>query len=52
MKKIIFLLIFSLFIAAAGQAARLNKVRLGFYPDKLRAAFDFDSAFTYALEVS
>ncbi len=53
MKKIVFfLLLFLLFSAAESGANRLEKVRLGFYPDKMRAVFDLDGDFIYTLEES
>lgn len=39
-------------LTASAQAAKLNKIRFGYYPEKIRAVLDFDSAFTYTPEES
>ncbi|MBN3032565.1 MAG: phosphodiester glycosidase family protein [Candidatus Saganbacteria bacterium] len=52
MKKIIAASLLCLTLAAAGQATKLANIRLGYYPDKLRAVFDFDSSCYYMLEES
>jgi hypothetical protein len=39
-------------LASPVLAAKLYKVRFGYYPEKIRAALDFDDAFTYRLEES
>ena len=50
MKK--FLVLFLLLIAGAagGRASQLSDIRLGYYPDKLRAVLDLDGPFDYTLE--
>lgn len=54
MKRILSLII--AFVACASlslaQAERLDKIRLGYYPDRIRAVFDFNSIFSYAPEES
>jgi exopolysaccharide biosynthesis protein len=53
MKKIIFIsLLLCLVLAVEGQAVKLSKIRFGSFPDKMRAVFDFDSTFAYALDES
>jgi hypothetical protein len=39
-------------LAAPGSAAVLTEIRFGYYPEKIRAAFELDDAFTYRLEES
>ncbi|MBI5078492.1 phosphodiester glycosidase family protein [Candidatus Saganbacteria bacterium] len=39
-------------ITAECQAGKLYKIRLGSYPEKIRAVLEFDSAFTYNLDES
>jgi len=41
-----------LLAAAPADAAKLYKVRFGYFPDKIRAVLDFDSAFAYTMEES
>jgi len=50
MRKFLYLTVFLLLLAQAGSAVKLYKIRFGNYPDKIRAAFDFDSAFTYTAD--
>lgn len=52
MKRIIFALILLLVIAFQSHAGKLYKIRFGYFPEKIRAVFDFDSSFTYRLEES
>jgi hypothetical protein len=47
MKKLLFLLIVASFFVPAAEAAKLYRIRFGYFPEKIRAVFDFDSAFAY-----
>jgi exopolysaccharide biosynthesis protein len=51
-KTIIVSLLLILSLAVEGQAVKLSKVRFGSFPDKMRAVFDFDGPFAYALDES
>jgi len=52
MKKIALVIIALICIAGSGAYAKttLYRIRFGYYPDKIRAVFDFDGAFTYQTE--
>lgn len=45
--KTLFALFFLLIAALNSDASTLYRVRFGYFPDKIRAVFDFDNAFTY-----
>lgn len=47
MKKYFTLGLILLLLAAASEAAQLYKIRFGYFPEKIRAVFDFDGVFTY-----
>ncbi|MFH1386729.1 MAG: phosphodiester glycosidase family protein [bacterium] len=52
MKKALpFILLFFL-LGTASQAAKLYKIRLGYYPEKIRIVLDLDSEFSYKLDES
>ncbi len=52
MKRIALLLTACLCLVAPTGALTLTQVRLGSYPDKMRAVFDFDGPFVYMLDES
>ncbi|OGC11805.1 hypothetical protein A3K48_04870 [candidate division WOR-1 bacterium RIFOXYA12_FULL_52_29] len=52
MKRIVSILIAFALAFSAAQAERLEKIRLGYYPERIRAVFDFNSIFTYSPEES
>lgn len=52
MKKCAIILFACLLLAGAAAAVTLTKVRIGSYPDKMRAVFDFDGPFIYMLDES
>jgi hypothetical protein len=47
MRKAISLLLAVVFLVSCAHASTLYRVRFGYYPDKIRAVFDFDTAFDY-----
>ncbi len=53
MKKYYILILLGCLLWSAGaDAVTLSKVRIGSYPDKMRAVFDFDGRFIYQLDES
>ena len=52
MRKIIFAIILLLLACSLCQASTLYRVRFAYYPDKIRAVFDFDGAFSYQTQES
>lgn len=52
MKKSILLVLSVILLAACADAAKLYRIRFGYYPEKIRAALDFNEAFNYQLEES
>lgn len=52
MKKPVVIALFLLLMAIQSQAGVLSKIRLGYYPDKMRAVLDFDAPFSFNTEES
>ncbi len=52
MKKIFLLLLAGLCLAVQAGALTLSQVRIGSYPEKMRAVLDFDGPFVYQLDES
>jgi exopolysaccharide biosynthesis protein len=50
MKKYLILILFILLFSPLVSATQLQRIRFGYYPDKIRAAFDFDDQFSYTTE--
>ena len=53
MKKLVICIIFITFLAALpSRGVKLEKVRFGYYPEKIRAVLDFDTPFSHTAEES
>jgi exopolysaccharide biosynthesis protein len=52
MRKIAAIFFILCFLAGIGHASTLYRVRFGHYPEKMRAVFDFDGAFSYETQES
>ena len=52
MKKLFIIISVLVLLTVCSHASKLYRIRFGYYPDKIRAALDFDDSFTYSLEES
>jgi len=52
MKKSLIIIALLVFFTVGSHAAKLYRIRFGYYPEKIRAVLDFDSFSTYRLEES
>jgi hypothetical protein len=52
MKKSIPILLLLLLLVGSADAAKLNRIRFGYFPEKIRVVLDFDDNFNYTLEES
>ena len=50
MKKLVLTIILAALLVCSAQAGTMYRVRFGYFPDKIRLAFDFDSSVSYFLE--
>jgi exopolysaccharide biosynthesis protein len=51
-KKAFFILLLICFLGKAPFASTLSQIRFGYYPEKIRAVFDFEDSFTYETQES
>lgn len=50
MKKALIFILLLFLLGTASQAAKLYKIRLGYFPEKIRIVLDLDSEFSYKLD--